>query len=140
MREYGAKKGTDERNKAAARTTKQSESGSEDTKALMQDEERNVGAVACTVYAQYLRYAGGTTWAPWILGVLILLQGCSGRSSCLFIEAEELQCLAVGTTLVLGFWTSGSIEGWKQGHYMALYAGLGGTQALLAYVLSYSFS
>jgi len=45
---------------------------------LMQDEERNIGAVTWTIYAKYLRFAGGLFWAPLILLLLTLSQGAQG--------------------------------------------------------------
>lgn len=47
--------------------------------ALMQAEERATGAVSWTVYAQYLRHAGGITWAPFILTLLLAMQAASGK-------------------------------------------------------------
>ncbi len=45
---------------------------------LMSEEERNRGAVPMSVYASYLRHAGGIIWAPVIIGILTLMQGASG--------------------------------------------------------------
>jgi ATP-binding cassette subfamily C (CFTR/MRP) protein 1 len=47
---------------------------------------------------------------------------------------------AVGNTLFLGFWTAESIPGFKQGHYMAVYGGLGVALALITFVLCFSFT
>lgn len=47
---------------------------------LMSEEERNRGAVPMSVYANYLRHAGGVIWAPVILAILTLTQGASGTS------------------------------------------------------------
>ena len=47
--------------------------------ALMQLEERNVGAVSWDVYKKYLRFAGGLVWAPVVLVLLILTQANQGR-------------------------------------------------------------
>ena len=52
--------------------------------ALMQLEERNVGAVTWDVYKKYLRFAGGLVWAPVILGLLILTQANQGRAEFLW--------------------------------------------------------
>lgn len=46
---------------------------------LMQDEERNRGAVSSAVYTSYLRFAGGLIWAPFILLLLTLYQLATGR-------------------------------------------------------------
>ncbi|KAH6893804.1 hypothetical protein BKA70DRAFT_1076717, partial [Coprinopsis sp. MPI-PUGE-AT-0042] len=43
-------------------------------------------------------------------------------------------------TLSLGFWTAGSAPGFKQGHYMAVCAGLGGAQAIFTSVIAFSFT
>jgi len=51
---------------------------------LMSEEERNRGAVSLSVYAKYLRYAGGVIWAPVIVGILTLLQGASGKHNFFF--------------------------------------------------------
>jgi hypothetical protein len=45
---------------------------------LMQDEERNTGAVSWTIYFKYLRFAGGLFWAPAILFLLTASQGAQG--------------------------------------------------------------
>jgi hypothetical protein len=39
----------------------------------------------------------------------------------------------VGNNLFLGFWTAKSIPGFRQGDYMAVYAGLGGQNVVLPY-------
>ena len=46
---------------------------------LMQEEERLTGSVSTTVYAKYLRFAGGLIWAPVILAMLIAYQGAQGE-------------------------------------------------------------
>ncbi|KAJ2916152.1 hypothetical protein MD484_g4261, partial [Candolleomyces efflorescens] len=94
-----------------------------DEAALMQDEERNTGAVTWSIYKSYLKYAGGLYWGPWILVLLILSQAAS-----------------VGNTLFLGFWTSRTIPGFHQGHYMGVYAGLGAAQAIITWGLTFSFT
>ena len=48
--------------------------------ALMQEEDRNRGAVPGSVYAAYLRYAGGLVWAPILILLLTLYQGASGTT------------------------------------------------------------
>ncbi|KAL0958947.1 hypothetical protein HGRIS_014261 [Hohenbuehelia grisea] len=93
-----------------------------DTAVLMQVEERYTGAVSWSIYVQYFRYGGGIFWAPLILGLLILSQ-----------------VSIVGTSVFLGFWTSSSIPGFRQGDYMAVYAGFGAAHALFSMLLFYSF-
>lgn len=46
--------------------------------ALMQEEERETGAVSWKIYKAYMRYAGGLYWGPWILLLLVLTQGAAG--------------------------------------------------------------
>ncbi|KAL0574913.1 hypothetical protein V5O48_007057 [Marasmius crinis-equi] len=88
---------------------------------LMQDEERNTGAVTWATYGNYFRHAGSIAWAPFILFLLALTQSSE-----------------VGNNLTLGFWTSLSIKGFDNGDYMALYAGFGAAQALFTYIISYA--
>ena len=64
--------------------------------ALMQLEERNVGAVTWSVYYKYLGFAGSLAWAPLLLSLLTLSQVAQG-----------------------------SIPGFAQGDYIAVYALLG---------------
>lgn len=45
---------------------------------LMQEEERNRGSVPFSIYAKYLKHAGGIFWAPVIVLLLTLMQGASG--------------------------------------------------------------
>ncbi|KAF8154551.1 multidrug resistance-associated ABC transporter [Crassisporium funariophilum] len=89
---------------------------------LMQLEERNVGAVSWDIYKKYLRFAGGLTWVPLVLLLLMLTEGSN-----------------VATTLVLGFWTGSTINGFTQGNYMAVYAGLGVALAVSTFALTYAF-
>ncbi|KAK7454037.1 hypothetical protein VKT23_011548 [Stygiomarasmius scandens] len=91
--------------------------------ALMQQEERNTGAVSWTTYRKYLQFAGGITWGPFILLLLIL-----GQVS------------QVGNTLFLGFWTGETIPGFQQGQYMGVYAGLGVSQAFFQFLLTFTFA
>lgn len=46
--------------------------------ALMQAEERAVGAVSFETYRKYFNFAGGISWAPVLVGLLILTQGATG--------------------------------------------------------------
>ncbi|KAJ7353075.1 multidrug resistance-associated ABC transporter [Mycena albidolilacea] len=94
-----------------------------DQAALMQTEERNTGAVTFETYGKYLKHAGGLIWAPIILLLLTLTQAAQ-----------------VGNNLFLGFWTSSSIHGFRQGDYMAVYAGLGLAQAFFSFLTSFAFA
>ncbi|KAJ7800822.1 P-loop containing nucleoside triphosphate hydrolase protein [Mycena olivaceomarginata] len=91
--------------------------------ALMQTEERNTGAVTFETYGKYLKHAGGLFWGPIILLLLTLSQASQ-----------------VGTNLFLGFWTSSSIHGFRQGDYMAVYAGLGFAQAFFTFLTTFAFA
>ncbi|KAJ4474265.1 ATP-binding cassette [Lentinula aciculospora] len=75
--------------------------------ALMQTEERNVGAVGVGMYSKYLKFAGGIWWTPFIL-LLILTQSAQ-----------------VVNNLFLGFWTANSIPSFGQAQYIVVYASLG---------------
>ncbi|KAK7049860.1 hypothetical protein VNI00_005290 [Paramarasmius palmivorus] len=88
--------------------------------ALMQAEERSTGAVTWSTYTRYLKHAGTIAWAPIVLALLSLTQ------------ASE-----VGSNLLLGFWTSESIEGFREGDYIAVYASLGAGQAIFTFFASY---
>ncbi|KAJ7163116.1 multidrug resistance-associated ABC transporter [Mycena filopes] len=91
--------------------------------ALMQTEERMTGAVTFETYGKYFKFAGGLVWAPIILLLLTLTQAAQ-----------------VGNNLFLGFWTSSSIEGFHQGDYMAVYAGLGVASAFFSFLTSFGFA
>lgn len=53
---------------------------------LMQEEERNRGSVPFSIYAKYLKHAGGVFWAPVIILLLTLMQGASGEDPLLNSE------------------------------------------------------
>ncbi|KZT29756.1 multidrug resistance-associated ABC transporter [Neolentinus lepideus HHB14362 ss-1] len=90
---------------------------------LMQAEERITGIVKTETYKKYFRYVGGLVWAFVILALLVLTQSAS-----------------VANNLFLGFWTAESIKGFRQGQYMAVYAGLGAAEAVFAFVTNLSFT
>lgn len=48
--------------------------------------------------------------------------------------------LVVGNTLFLGFWTAGSIPGFRQGDYMAVYTGFGVASAVFSFLLFVAFA
>ncbi|TFK49961.1 multidrug resistance-associated ABC transporter [Heliocybe sulcata] len=97
--------------------------GDTSAEALMQAEERVTGAVKAETYTKYFGYVGGLPWAFLILALLVLSQGAS-----------------VANNLFLGFWTGGSIQGFRQGQYMAVYAGLGAAQAVFEFATNLSFT
>lgn len=88
---------------------------------LMQDEERNTGAVSWAIYGSFFQ-AMGNYWYP-MLSLLLL---------CL------AQVATVGNTLFLGFWSGSEVAGFKQGDYMGIYAGFGFVLALATFLGSYS--
>ncbi|KAG8877682.1 hypothetical protein FRB98_006588 [Tulasnella sp. 332] len=95
----------------------------EENAGMMQEEERNTGAVAFVVYQNYLRSAGGLIWAPVILALLTLTEAAN-----------------VSTNLFLGYWTGQTISGFTQGQYMAVYAGIGTAQALFSFIAAAAIS
>jgi ATP-binding cassette subfamily C (CFTR/MRP) protein 1 len=54
--------------------------------ALMQQEERAMGAVSLKTYVKYSRYAGGLSWAIPLVILLLLSQGASGTWHSLVIH------------------------------------------------------
>ncbi|CAG8677285.1 12899_t:CDS:10, partial [Acaulospora colombiana] len=44
------------------------------------------------------------------------------------------------TTIVLGWWTSKSVHGFQNKEYMAVYAGVGGAQAVIAFLGAFAFA
>jgi ATP-binding cassette subfamily C (CFTR/MRP) protein 1 len=73
---------------------------------LLLDEEREVGAVSWRVYAKYGKAMGSWTWVGLCAALLCGTQAAN-----------------VGNSLFLGFWSGGEIVGFRQGDYMAIYAG-----------------
>ena len=94
-----------------------------ETEALMETEERVTGQVTFATYANYLRAAGGASWGP-ILIILIL----------------AAQAAQVAGQLALSFWTSRSIAGFDDARYEALYGALGAAQAFFAFLSCFGFT
>lgn len=90
------------------------------TKFLL-DEERETGAVSWKVYGQYGKAMGGWIWVAIVAFWLCLTQAAT-----------------VGNTLFLGFWSGGEINGFRQGDYMGVYAGLGAAIAICTWLASYT--
>lgn len=86
--------------------------------ALMQAEERNRGAVPLNVYADYLRHAGGLSWGPLILVLLILTQASSGEFACGCLTLITLTRWEVANNLFLGYWSGQTIHGFTNSEYM----------------------
>ena len=87
MEEHGSHRsrtGTVERNGATDRNTGEGVKGMDD--AIMQTEERNVGAVPWATYKKYLGFAGGLIWVPIIITLLLLDQAAHGVWS--FIDSK----------------------------------------------------
>ncbi|KAG8805929.1 hypothetical protein FRC17_005264, partial [Serendipita sp. 399] len=124
MAEYGGTD-TEEKEKKAEdnQLAKKATEPSAAAKPLMQDEDRNTGQIQWSIYGLYMSAAGGFT-----LGSLII-----------FLLLAE-QAAQIVTTLFLGWWTSHSIKGFKDGQYMGLYAGIGGVQAFISFLSSIAFA
>ncbi|CAG7855058.1 Canalicular multispecific organic anion transporter 1 AltName: Full=ATP-binding cassette sub-family C member 2 [Serendipita indica DSM 11827] len=109
--EYGGTEATEEKEK-------------EEVEAKEQKAERiATGQIQWYIYGLYITAAGG-----FILTGLIILM----------LLAE--QAAQIVTTLFLGWWTSRSIRGFGDKEYMALYAGIGGVQAVIAFLSSFAFA
>lgn len=108
--------------------------------ALMQEEERETGAVSWSVYSKYFRFAGGIHVFPLILLWATLFQGAQGTpTDASSLSMTSLIVHVVANTLFLGFWTSSSIPGFSQADYMGTYAALGVANGIFAFVLSVTF-
>ncbi|TLD39578.1 hypothetical protein E2P81_ATG00565 [Venturia nashicola] len=90
--------------------------------ALMTTEEKAMDSVGWGVYRAYIKAAGGYWVAPMLLFLLVLTQGSN-----------------IATSLWLSFWTSDKLH-YPVGYYIAGYAGLGFSQALLMFLFSVSLS
>ncbi|KAF7562107.1 hypothetical protein G7046_g2035 [Stylonectria norvegica] len=86
--------------------------------ALMQQEERSVASVSWSVYGAYIRASGSIFNAPLVILLLVLSQGAN-----------------IMTSLWLSYWTSDKY-GLPMGVYIAIYAALGVSQALLMFAFS----
>ena len=88
MEEYGSKEKQQTGSGAQAEKTDETESSAADAaaggdktpQALMQDEERAVGAVSWSVYSRYFKFAGGVVVFPIIVFFLALAEGTQGAS------------------------------------------------------------
>ncbi len=71
--------------------------------ALMQEEERNTGAVGWETYTKYLKFAGGVWWAPFFIALLTIAQAAQGKP--IHVTAlTSIQCYnSSREQLVLGF-------------------------------------
>lgn len=57
---------------------------------LIQEEERNTGAVTWATYKKYFTFAGGLAWVPTIFLVVVLYQTCQGMLPASTILARSL--------------------------------------------------
>lgn len=90
---------------------------------LQLEEERALGAVSARTYIAYVRaLARGGPFATAVVASILV------------------ECGSVAHTLSLNFWTTRSIPGFRQGHYMSLYGGLGGAVAVFAFISAYAVS
>ncbi|CCA75566.1 probable ATP-binding cassette transporter protein YOR1 [Serendipita indica DSM 11827] len=121
--EYGGTEATEEKEKEEVEAKEQKAEVAAAGKPLMQEEDRNTGQIQWYIYGLYITAAGG-----FILTGLIILM----------LLAE--QAAQIVTTLFLGWWTSRSIRGFGDKEYMALYAGIGGVQAVIAFLSSFAFA
>ncbi|KAF9560470.1 ABC transporter [Agrocybe pediades] len=90
--------------------------------ALMQQEERNTGAIAWDVYKDYMEAGNGAIVVPLLLISLALMQGATVLSSYWLV-----------------WWQEQSFHQ-PQGFYMGIYAALGVSQALFSFVMGASFA
>ncbi|EJD45474.1 cadmium ion transporter [Auricularia subglabra TFB-10046 SS5] len=122
--EFGTSDTTLGKPKTKDATDEAGEATKDTADALMQDEDRAVGSVQLAAYVKYFDAAGGSlTWITWLIVVLTLTQAAQ-----------------VANTLFLGFWTSRSVPGLQNGHYMAIYVGVGIVQAVLQTVASFTWA
>lgn len=141
MAEYGRSEDEDEAvaHKETQEDAPEAAASEEKAVALMQEEERNTGAVSWATYREFLRYGGGMWWLPVVLLPLVLSQVAQGNFlSTLY--GHMLTELAVGNALFLGFWTAESVPGFSRGDYMAVYASFGVAQALFSFMTTFSFA
>ncbi|KAM0755919.1 ATP-dependent bile acid permease [Meredithblackwellia eburnea MCA 4105] len=90
---------------------------------LMQDEEREIGAISWGVYAHYARSMGSIAWGPILFGFYALAQ-----------------VAVVGNSLFLGYWSAQSIPHFSQGEYMAVYAGFGVASGVFTFLGAFMLS
>lgn len=99
--------------------------GSEDVngKILMQQEERETGSVAWSVYHHYIKFAGGN-WVPFVLVFTIAM----------------ITVTNIGNNLWLSYWSERRFAGKNNGFYMGIYLLWGVAQGVFAFIGGYLFS
>ncbi|RXW24280.1 hypothetical protein EST38_g1589 [Candolleomyces aberdarensis] len=90
--------------------------------ALMQEEERNTGAIEWGVYRSYINAGRGEIVVPLLILSLVLMQGTTVLSSYWLVWWQERT------------WNQ------SQGFYMGIYAGLGVGQAVAAFIMGAAFA
>ncbi|KZW01126.1 hypothetical protein EXIGLDRAFT_719505 [Exidia glandulosa HHB12029] len=110
--------------KTAAVESEGGDKSKDQAPALMQEEDRATGSVDFAVYKKYFDAAGGSL--AWIPSLLILL--------------TITQAAQVASTLFLGFWTSRTIPGLANGHYIAIYSSLGIAQSFFQIITSFCWA
>ncbi|KAI6099708.1 ABC transporter [Pisolithus sp. B1] len=91
-------------------------------KGMMQEEERNTGAVRWQIYQQYLLAGHGLIFVPSLLISLVIMQGANVMSAYWLVYWEEMK------------WN------YPQGFYMGVYAALGISQAITMFVVGFIFA
>jgi ATP-binding cassette, subfamily C (CFTR/MRP), member 1 len=134
----GTDDGGDKQNSDAA-NEKEAEEASASTKPLMQDEDRNTGQIQWSIYGLYIVAAGGFTVCLFVLFLLLAEQAAQSNVKIWLLLPLTLP-FSVVTTLVLGWWTAGSIKGFDNNQYIGLYTGIGGVQAMISFFNSFFFA
>ncbi len=123
VKEYGNTQETSshkEEDEAEEESTVKPKSANSAVQDMMQDEERAIGAVGWQVYRDFILTSGSFSYFALLAVVLILMQATS-----------------VGTTLILGFWTSDTIPHFGMKEYIGLYLGLGMSTGVFTFLSSF---
>ncbi|KAH7103875.1 ATP-dependent bile acid permease [Auriculariales sp. MPI-PUGE-AT-0066] len=88
---------------------------------LMQEEDRELGQVRFATYSRYFKAAGGVSWMPWILTLILIGEG-----------------LHVADQLALGWWSGRTIHNFDTNDYIALYAAVGSGQVIVSFFTAFS--
>ncbi|KAJ7284591.1 ABC transporter [Mycena rebaudengoi] len=128
--EFGSKEqsssGPDEEEEAAAAPKADARTKSAGA-AMMQAEERNIGAIGMDVYKAYLSAGNGKVIVPLLILSLVLLQGATTMSSYWFWLFR------------LVYWQENKFRQ-SQGFYIGIYAFFGGAQALAFFLMGSTFA
>ncbi|KAI6025090.1 hypothetical protein PISMIDRAFT_27312 [Pisolithus microcarpus 441] len=124
VREFGSKEGPSKKSEEAKESHSE-EPEKKDVvkgKGMMQEEERNTGAVRWQIYQQYLSAGHGLIFVPSLLLSLVLMQGANVMSAYWLVYWEEMK------------WN------YPQGFYMGIYAALGVSQAFTMFFVGFVFA